>query len=135
MPLATRIFGYFPARRLGLGQDIPAGVAMQWSARTSPELYTEATGRTAKRTIAMTARYKQVRGEALAVGFEDDAFATQAGSRRLLGAFPGLHATSVSIAPSQVGMLKIGHFGLFRRSADVALAPLVLRILQNWTPF
>ena len=83
MPLATHIFGFFPASMLGLGQDIPAGVALQWSARTSPELHPKATGHTAKRAIAMIARYKQVQGEALAVGFADDAFATPAGSRRL----------------------------------------------------
>jgi predicted alpha/beta hydrolase len=135
MPLVTRIVGYFPARRLGLGQDIPAGVALQWSARTSPKLQSEATGVTAKRTLAMVARYEHVQGEALAFGFADDAFATPAGSRRFLEAFPGLHARSVSIAPRQVGMSKIGHFGLFRRSAEVALAPMVLRILQDWTPF
>ena len=132
MPLATHIFGFFPARMLGLGQDIPAGVALQWSARTSPELHPKATGHTAKRAIAMIARYKQVQGEALAVGFADDAFATPAGSRRLLKAFPGLHARTVSIAPSQVGMSKIGHFGLFRRSAEVSLWPMVLEILHGW---
>ena len=135
MPLATHIFGFFPARRLGLGQDIPAGIALQWSARTSPELQPKASGHTAKRAIAMIARYKQVRGEALAVGFADDAFATPAGSRRLLEAFPGLHARTVSIAPSQAGMSKIGHFGLFRRSAEASLWPLILGILQDWAQF
>ena len=72
----------------------------------------------------MIARYRHVRGEVLAVGFADDAFATAAGTRRLLEAFPGLHATSVTIVPSQLGMSAIGHFGLFRRSAEAsALAP------------
>jgi predicted alpha/beta hydrolase len=38
MPVLTRLVGYFPARRLGLGGDIPAGVALQWAARRSPRL-------------------------------------------------------------------------------------------------
>ena len=41
MPLVTRVVGYFPAQILGLGEDIPAGVAMQWAARTGPELCPE----------------------------------------------------------------------------------------------
>jgi len=134
MPLMTRAFGYFPARTLGLGQDIPAGVAMQWATRTSPNLRPKTTAPTADRANAMLTRYRQVRGEVLAVGFTDDAFATPTGSGRLLEAFPELHAKLVMIAPSQVGMSKIGHFGLFRRGAEMALWPLVFAILKEWAP-
>ena len=135
MPLVTRVFGYFPARMLGLGEDIPAGVALQWSARTSPDLCPKLIGSATIRTRAMINRYRRLRGEVLAVGFADDAFATPAGTRRLLGAFPGLHAKSVSIEPSQAGMATIGHFGLFRRSAEATLWPLVFRVFQDWALF
>jgi len=135
MPLVTRLCGYFPARALGLGEDIPAGIALQWSARTSPDLRPELTGPGAIRARAMIARYGQIRGEVLTVGFSDDAFASPAGSRRLLAAFPGLHATSVSITPNQVGMSTIGHFGLFRRTAEAKLWPLILEVLEDWALF
>lgn len=135
MPLVTRVFGYFPARMLGLGEDIPAGVALQWSARTNPNLRTERRGLAANRTRAMIDRYRQLRGDVLVVGFADDAFATPAGTQRLLEAFPGLHAKSVSIEPSQAGMATIGHFGLFRRSAEATLWPLVFRAFQDWALF
>ena len=39
MPALTRAFGYFPARMLRLGENIPAGMAMQWAARAN-EAYT-----------------------------------------------------------------------------------------------
>src|SRR4029077_20801263 len=38
MPALTRCFGYFPADRLGLGEDLPAGMALQWAERRLPEL-------------------------------------------------------------------------------------------------
>ena len=131
MPIMTRVLGYFPAQILGLGEDIPAGVALQWAARRSPDLCPEATAPDSTRASAMFARYQYVNGQVLAVGFADDAFATPAGTRRLLKMFPRLRVTSVSIAPSQVGMSEIGHFGFFRRGAEAALWPLVLGFLRE----
>ena len=32
-PLATRLWGYFPGRRLGWLEDLPAGVAYEWAFR------------------------------------------------------------------------------------------------------
>jgi hypothetical protein len=37
MPLIVRAIGYMPARRFGLPEDLPAGVARDWSARRKPE--------------------------------------------------------------------------------------------------
>jgi predicted alpha/beta hydrolase len=131
MPVLTRVFGYFPARFLGLGEDIPAGIAMQWAARRNPEMRPEATAFDARRARAMMRRYRTVRGEVLAVGFADDAFATPKGTRRLLEAIPGLQTTHLSIEPSAVGMPRIGHFGFFSRSAEPALWPTMVRLLRD----
>jgi predicted alpha/beta hydrolase len=38
MPAVTRFFGYFPAGRLGLGDDLPAGMALEWAERRRPDL-------------------------------------------------------------------------------------------------
>ena len=95
MPALTRVFGYFPARSLGLGEDIPAGVAMQWAARRSPELRPEATDPDARRADHDDCALPNVRGRALAIGFTDDAFATPAGTKRLLKVFPALQHDSI----------------------------------------
>jgi len=131
MPMLTRLFGYFPARVLGLGEDIPAGIAMQWAARRSPEFRPESTNSDPKRASAMIARYQDVRGQVLEIGFKDDAFATRAGARRLLRAFPGLQPRSIEIGPEQAGMPEIGHFGFFRRGAEAFLWPFVLTFIQE----
>lgn len=31
VPALTTLYGYFPASRLGLGHDLPAGIARQWA--------------------------------------------------------------------------------------------------------
>ena len=131
MPILTRIFGYFPAHVLGLGEDIPEGVAMQWAARRSPEFRPESTNADVKRANSMIARYKNVSGQVLAIGFTDDAFATRAGTRRLLEAFPALHTVSVQIAPREVDMPEIGHFGFFRRGGEPLLWPFVLDFVKD----
>lgn len=131
MPALTRIFGYFPARGLGLGEDIPAGVAMQWASRRSPEFRPESTDPGGKRATAMIARYPKVRGRGLAIGFTDDAFATPSGAARLLHTFPAIITKSLFIAPGQAGMEEIGHFGFFRRGAEIVLWPFVLNFLRG----
>jgi|GEM_PF-33234 len=131
MPAITRSLGYFPGRLLHLGEDLPAGVALQWAARRRPDLQPEATATDVRRARSMIARYEKVTGVALAIGFTDDAFATEAGTRRLLSAFPALRAESLRIAPCDVGMTTIGHFGFFRRSAERALWPIALRFLRG----
>lgn len=133
MPALTHIFGYFPARFLRLGEDIPAGVALQWAARRSPELRPEATTRDASRARSMIARYQDVTGSALLIGFQDDAFATATGMRRLLAGFPGLRAEIWVVAPSDVDMNSIGHFGFFRREAAGTLWPRVMPFIEAST--
>src|SRR5205085_5100049 len=92
MPLLTRICGYFPAHLLGLGEDIPGGIAMQWAARRTPEFRPEVTATDGTRANLMLARYSLVKGDVLKIGFTDDAFATRAGGDRLILAFPALRA-------------------------------------------
>lgn len=131
MPVLTRILGYFPARSFRLGEDIPAGLAMQWAARRSPEFRPKATDPDGNRANAMIARYPSVHGRALAIGFTDDAFSTPAGTKRLLETFPAVQATSILIAPDHAGMASIGHFGFFRRSAEAHLWPFVVNFLRR----
>jgi predicted alpha/beta hydrolase len=133
MPLLTRMYGYFPARLLGLGEDIPAGIAMQWAARRSPEFRPGATTTDSSRADLMLARYSMVKGDVLKIGFTDDAFATRAGGERLMSAFPSLRAVSVEVTPKQAGMPNIGHFGFFRRDGARRLWPFVLGYIRDGT--
>jgi len=129
MPALTRVVGYFPARRLGLGEDIPADVALQWSSRRSSELRPSGAGPQAERTRRLLDRCAVLERPALMIRFSDDAFATAAGMRRVLAYYPRLSPEYALFSPADAGTRKIGHFGFFSRAAGPALWPrLVARL-------
>jgi predicted alpha/beta hydrolase len=131
MPVLTHLFGYFPARILGLGEDIPSGMALQWAARRTPELRPEATTTEASRANAMLGRLGSIKVPIFALSFADDAFATEAGTRRLLAVYSGISAQYECVKPASMGLGSIGHFGFFRRDASAVLWPMILKYLRS----
>lgn len=130
MPLLTRLIGYFPARRLGLGDDIPAGVALQWASRRSSELRPAGAGPGDERARRLLDRCAALDRPVLLIRFSDDAFATAAGMRRLLAYYPRLSPQYVLLTPADWGVRKIGHFGYFGGRAGPALWPQLVAQLQ-----
>lgn len=131
MPMIARVLGYFPARRLGLGDDIPAGIAVQWAARRSPELRVAGTDARAMRIRRLLDRCAALERPALIVSITDDAFATSAGLRRLMAYYPRLSPLHrLQFAPADAGVSRIGHFGFFRRRAGAFLWPRFLARLD-----
>ena len=129
MPAVTRALGYFPARRFGLPEDLPAGVAYDWAARTKPDFqrnYRLPDGSIDRvRHAAIEARFRAVRADALAITFSDDPFATPAGTARLRALFSGCRFDERRIDVRSTGLRKIGHFGFFRTAARATLWPVV----------
>ncbi len=124
MPLVTRVVGFFPGRMLRLGDDIPRGVALQWAGRRTQRVNRHA-GAADSRAERLIARLAALEGPVLVVSINDDAFATNAGTRRLLDLCPRLQATHLHFGPEDAGTPRIGHFGFFRESG----APLWPRVL------
>ena len=117
MPALTHLFGYFPAKLLGLGDDIPSGIALQWAARKTPQLRPESTDPSGARGQLAITRCMALSGRALVLTVRDDAFATEAGAERLLSNFPKLCAERWLVSPEDAGVRQLGHFGVFRASA------------------
>jgi predicted alpha/beta hydrolase len=130
MPVLTRLIGYFPGRRLGLGDDIPAGVALQWASRRSSDLRPVGAGPSAERTRRLLDRCAALDCPALVIRMSDDAFATAAGLRRFLAYYPRLSLEYLLFTPADAGARKIGHFGFFSRRAGPALWPGVITRLR-----
>jgi len=130
MPALTRLMGYFPARRLGLGDDIPAGVALQWASRRSPDLRPTGANPGDERALRLLDRCAALDRPTLVIRSSDDAFATSAGMRRLLAYYPRLSPRYVLVTPADGGVGKIGHFGYFGRAAGLALWPRLVALLQ-----
>ena len=131
MPALTRLIGYFPARRLGLGDDIPAGIALQWASRRSSDLRPTGASPGDERTRRLLDRCAALERPALVIRFSDDAFATAAGMRRLLAYYPRLSPQYVLFTPADAGVRKIGHFGFFGRRAGLVLWPELVARLQS----
>jgi predicted alpha/beta hydrolase len=124
MPAITRLVGYFPARRLGLGEDLPANFALQWAGRRSPELRPTGTDPGSARVRMALDRCAALQRPALLVSISDDAFATAAGVRRLMAYYPRLFPLQhLQFTPADAGLRRIGHFGFFSRKAGAVLWP------------
>jgi predicted alpha/beta hydrolase len=109
MPALTLALGYFPGRWLGWLEDLPAGVANEWSfrGRRMEDSYPQA------QRGDILARFGSVTAPILAVGLSDDPIASPRALRRSLDYYPSARKTQLMLTPHDFGMQAIGHFGLF----------------------
>jgi predicted alpha/beta hydrolase len=110
MPAVTALIGYFPGRRLGWIEDLPAGVANEWSFRRARMELSYAV----ENRDAILARFAAVSAPILAVAVSDDAFGTVPAIRRTLEYYRCAVPIEVLLSPSDLGTESIGHFGLFQ---------------------
>ena len=112
MPALTLLCGYFPGRRLGWLEDLPSGVANEWSFR-GPRFELSHPRR---ERASVLARMAAVTAPILAVAVADDELGTAAAVRRTLACYSGARRTAVMLQPSDYGRTAIGHFNLFHDS-------------------
>jgi predicted alpha/beta hydrolase len=102
MPGLTRLCGYFPAKRLRLSEDLPAGVALQWAKWCrSPDYLGDYRG------------HRRFARPLLAFCFTDDGYAPPRSVQALHREYAAARLTSRVIAPKDLGVDRIGHFGFF----------------------
>lgn len=118
VPLATRLCGYFPGRRLGVVGNLPSGVVLQWRRWClSPHYSVGAEGAAVRR------RYASVRFPVHALSVDDDELMTLPGIRSLVALYENAPSAVERIAPRQLGIGRLGHFGAFRREREADLWP------------
>lgn len=115
MPLVAQTFGYFPASRLGLGDDFPRRMALQWAGRTGPYFRFGAYGGQAIREYQLIDRLQRLCNTALVIACDDDAFSTDRAIRRFLMNMPNLRMIRRELASHGN---TLGHFGFFRRRSQ-----------------
>jgi len=122
LPVMTRLLGYGPARLIGFGEDLPAGVALQWARWCRrPGYVANGFGREIERHY-----YDQFRAPILSLHASDDRIATTANVEDLLRLFPKAQAQTRLLVPKSLGCSTIGHVDFFRRSRS-AIWPLATR--------
>jgi predicted alpha/beta hydrolase len=117
-PPLTRLAGYMPGRSLGLGEDLPAGVLLEWSRWTRlPNYFFD------DETLDAEARFARVKTPILSLGFDDDLWATPMGIDVLVSRLRNAPVTRREIASIRSDAGSIGHMGYFRQRSGAFLWP------------
>jgi predicted alpha/beta hydrolase len=107
-PVATRLFGYFPGKRLRKVGDLPRGVIEQWRRWClNPEYAVGVEG------LAVRAQFAAVHTPITSLSFVDDEYMSARNTESMHSFYAGAPRTMKRIAPKDVGAKKIGHFGFF----------------------
>ncbi len=122
LPVFTALFGYFPAKRLGLFEDLPKNVARQWArwAKTHHYAFDE--------HPEARAHFSSLEQRTLAISFADDQLAPKKAVQDLLGFFHRLRVDHWHFEPEEFLQKKVGHFGFFRRP----MQPIIWAEVNKW---
>lgn len=126
LPVGIALRGYAPASQVGLGEDLPARVALQWGQWCAAGGYA---------TNAVKGRpqqdfHAQVRMPITVLHAADDDIANAHTVADLLRTFPAADKRTHCIAPADHGLRRIGHIDWFRASHQV-LWPLIAAPLRE----
>lgn len=109
IPGLSPLCGYYPASLLGMGHDMPAGVAQEWARwGRRPGYVTDADGG------ALRAGYAKVAFPIRSYSFSDDTFAPPRAVEALLGFYSSAPIERRALTPRDLGVKAIGHWGFFR---------------------
>ena len=115
----TKICGYLPGRSIGLGADLPAGVADQWLRWClRPDYFGRWDGH-----AALTA-------PVLSYAFSDDSYAPRTSREALLAKYGGPKCMRTP-SPADFGLRRVGHLDFFRRRHAGSLWPAFLGELES----
>jgi predicted alpha/beta hydrolase len=117
-PLVTRLVGYFPGRRLNLGEDLPYEFALTWG-----RCWRQRDGLLGSLQIDCALSSPS---DVVVVGVSDDDIGTRAALVRLHGRLRARSVVYRWIEPREYGLDAIGHFDLFRASVATRVWPALL---------
>jgi predicted alpha/beta hydrolase len=131
LPAAVALFGRAPGRMLGpRAEDLPAGAALEWAAwgRRPGFLFGDD-------SLASEREYHRFSGAAHLWSITDDhLFGPAAAVDALAEQFSAARVRRHVLAPHDLGVSKIEHFGPFRRDLGERLWPRLLAPIEADTP-
>jgi len=111
MPLLSKVLGYMPMSVVGAGEDLPAGVALEWARWCRHQDYI-----LGDRTLPLD-RFRDFTAPVLAYSFGDDKWGTPRSVAAMMRAYPNVEKRHVE--PYEVGVEAIGHLGFFKPQSRV----------------
>jgi predicted alpha/beta hydrolase len=119
-PLALKLWGYFPGKRLKKIGDLPHGVMDQWRrACLRPDYLVGLGGE------RMRADYAAVQAPILSLSFTDDEYMSARNTAEMHAFYASAPREMRRFSPQDVGAERIGHFGFFRARFAPTLWPQV----------
>ncbi|RKH63448.1 alpha/beta hydrolase family protein [Corallococcus aberystwythensis] len=128
-PLCARFLGYMPYARLGLGEDVPAQAALEWSHWASlPRFYFD------DPRVDAAARFQRLRIPVLAIGLEDDPWGPPEAIDLVCQHLTGCDVERRQLSPEDSAGQGICHLGFFREHHAATLWPTVMDWLRRHAP-
>lgn len=110
IPVLTPLYGYFPAKHLGLFENIPKQVVYQWRKwGLHPEYFLSEYN-------TNDLQFKNITCDVVSISFPEDAFASKASVDWLTNRFSKATVNRQHIIPKDINTNTIGHFGFFKES-------------------
>lgn len=109
VPLMTRLLGYFPASKVGLGEDLPAGTMLEWCRWGHHPLYA--------RGLSQTHYFDDVCLPMRMYSFSDDTLAPYEAVLATISYYPHASIQHKHFDPADIGLERIDHMGFFRCNA------------------
>jgi predicted alpha/beta hydrolase len=126
VPLLTPLFDYWPGARLNMVGNLPRGVITEWRRWClHPDYVCDDQGRRRE------AYFPAVRFPICSLSFADDQYMSETNIRKLHGRYANAEVEFRRIAPADLGLRRIGHFGFFRKQFDATLWPQALDWLNT----
>ncbi|MEM7382217.1 MAG: alpha/beta fold hydrolase [Bacteroidota bacterium] len=129
IPILTPLYGYFPAKKLGLFENLPKGMAYEWK-------------RWGKRAAYMMDFYDQesyffdrIEAPVFSMSFPKDQYAPEKAVDWLTKQFKASKTERLHYVPDKSVLGKLRHFGFFRERFKEELWDMTDRwIRKTWTP-
>ncbi|HAI76825.1 MAG TPA: hypothetical protein DCM08_11310 [Microscillaceae bacterium] len=126
IPILSRVYGYFPSRLVGIGEDLPKGVALEWGKFCRHPQWVFAFLPEHKNYYPTLAK------PILAISLADDYQAPQRAVDKLhTEGYQKAQVERLHLHPSEIGAKSIGHFGFFRKKFKESLWPLALQWFEK----
>ena len=115
IPVLTRLCGYFPASKLGLFEDLPANVALQWArwAKTPEYVF--------KDNPELKSSFEALDQRSLFISFSDDELAPHKAVLDLKRFFTNAKIDHWHVQPDDILLKKVGHFGFFNKHMEMLM--------------
>lgn len=122
IPTLTPLFGYFPAKKFGLFENLPQQMAYQWQRWGKHKDYM------LSEFNFENLQFKNFNKHLLAISFLKDEYATKVAVDWLAKQFTNANIERRHIIPKELGISNVGHFGFFRSKFKDSL----WEITHNW---